>query len=101
LYKTDNQLKDVIRQLDDTRDQLELMTYFHNCSLNRKWKSCKIFTDINKNSKIIAITRNEDEKYGTWEKSMEVCEKYNASLVTIESIEKQFFLQTFLQMEDT
>lgn len=36
-----------------------------------------------------------DEKTVTWDKSVEICKKYNASLVTIESIEKQFFLKIF------
>ena len=36
------------------------------------------------------------EKYKTWEKSQEICNKYNASLVAIQSQQEQSILQTFL-----
>jgi hypothetical protein len=106
LRDTRNQLNDTRKELYnsnilliDTRNQLEKIVYSTDCSYSKEWISCKIFTDIrNNNRQVIAIPRNKYDKSDTWKNSIEICKKYNASLVTIESIEKQFFLQTFGQL---
>lgn len=74
---------------------------FTDCSHSEEWSSCKIFTDIrNNNHQVIAIPRKNDEKTGTWEKAVEICHKYNASLISIESKEKQLFLESFEQLKN-
>src|SRR6266487_4285953 len=70
--------------------------YFADCAFSKKWSDCKSFTDDNKNRKMLVIPRNEDEKWATWEKSQEICNKHNASLVDIESQQKQLILEAFL-----
>lgn len=57
----------------------------------------KIFFDINNNRKLIGIPKNETERSGRWEQSMEICKKYGASLIAIESKEKQFMFEAFIR----
>ena len=37
------------------------------------------------NCKLIGIPKNVSERTGKWEQSMEICKKYSASLIAIES----------------
>ena len=94
LDKTRNQLNETqielnvaINQLHENRNQLEKRIYnddyLDNCyDYYPICSKCKIFLY---QCKLIGIPKNVSERTGKWEQSMEICKKYSASLIAIES----------------
>lgn len=86
-------------QIENVKKSVSFVENFFSsvdCALSKTWENCMGFTDSNNTHKIFAIPRNEDEKKGRWEKSSQICEKYGATLVSIESEEKEKALHSFL-----
>src|SRR3989442_157212 len=68
-----------------------------DCSFSNKWSKCEAFFEYPNNRKVFAFPRNFDDIFSkTWENAAEICNKNNASLVAIESQEKQRMFHKFL-----
>jgi len=96
LAQLQKSLLEVREELRETKNQLEYISdYSADCFFSKKWSNCKLFT-YNNQRKMFAVPRNETEKYGTWDKAKQICNKYGASLADMESKEKNLIFQTFL-----
>jgi hypothetical protein len=108
---SDNQqlLSDTQKQLNETREKLSqtseqsnrtnntLSTYL-NSLLSDKWNNFKLFTDSDGKHKALFFYKNKTTPYvyTTWDEAKKACQSLNASLVEIQTIEKQFILESFL-----
>jgi hypothetical protein len=109
LSDTQKQLNETQKQLNETREKLSqtseqsnrtnntLSTYLNNL-LSDKWINFKLFTDSDGKHKALFFHINKTSLYGytTWDEAKKTCESLNASLVEIQTIEKQFILESFL-----
>jgi hypothetical protein len=109
LSETQKQLNETQNQLNETREKLSqtseqsnrtnntLSTYL-NKLLSDKWINFKLFTDSDGKHKALFFHINKTTPYGltTWDVAKKTCESLNASLVEIQTIEKQFILESFL-----
>jgi hypothetical protein len=106
---TRKELSDTRKQLSETREKLSqtsklsnrtnntLNTYLNNL-LSDKWNNFKLFTDSDGKHKALFFHINKVNPYNrtTWYMAKNTCESLNASLVEIQTIEKQFILESFL-----
>jgi hypothetical protein len=69
-----------------------------NHLLSDKWINFKLFTDSDGKHKALFFHTNKTTPYNgtTWDSAKKTCESLNASLVEIQTIEKQFILESFL-----
>jgi hypothetical protein len=90
-----HKLLDTSRSLVDTR--LMLRTYLNNL-LSPKWINFKLFTDSDGKHKAFFIPMNEKNAYDrqTWDNASKTCAKFEASLVEVNTWQKQFLLETYL-----
>ncbi len=105
------QLSETQKQLNETREKLSKMseqsnrtnntlsTYL-NSLLSDKWNNFKLFTDSDGKHKALFFHINKTNPYNhsssAWDVAKKTCESLNASLVEIQTIEKQFILESFL-----
>ncbi len=108
LSDTRKELSDTRKQLNETREKLSqtseqsnktnntLSTYLNNL-LSDKWINFKLFTDSDGKHKALFLHINKTTPYGwaTWDEANKTCKSLNASLVEIQTIEKQFILESF------
>ncbi len=116
LIETQEVLSDTRRQLNKTREESnefriqlresreksnettsKLSTYLKNLMTN-KWINYKLFTDSDGKHRafIIPINKNHVFSQYTWNEANNTCAKFNASLVEIQTEEKQFIFESFL-----
>jgi len=115
---SDNQqlLSDTRKQLSETQKQLDeagqlsqtseqsnrtnntLSTYLNHL-LSDKWINFKLFTDSDGKHKALFFHINKTNAFNghaSWDSAKKSCESLNASLVEIQTVEKQFILESFL-----
>jgi Notch-like protein len=97
-----NQIIEISKQLSQTQKQLNetrntWSTYLKFIT-NDKWINFKLFTDSDGKYKALFFHINKTITYAetTWDEAKKTCESLNASLVEIQTIEKQFILESFL-----
>jgi hypothetical protein len=90
-----HKLLETSRTLADTRFMLR--TYLNNL-LTTKWINYKLFTDYDGKHKAFFIPMNEKNAYDrqTWDNANKTCAKFEASLVEVDTWQKQFLLETYL-----
>jgi len=83
------------RYLTETR--FVLKTYLNNL-LSPKWVNYELFTDSDGKRKAFFIPMNEKSAYErqTWDNANKTCSKFEASLVEVQTWQKQFQLETYL-----
>jgi hypothetical protein len=108
LCDTRKELSDTRKQLNETREKLSktseqlnqtnntLSTYLSSL-LSDKWNNFKLFTDSDGKHKALFFYMNKHSPYfvSTRDEANKTCESLNASLVEIQTIEKQFILESF------
>jgi hypothetical protein len=103
IIEISKQLSETQKQLNETRGQLNrtnntLSTYLNNL-LSDKWINFKLFTDSDGKHKALFFHINKTNAFNghaSWDSAKKSCESLNASLVEIQTVEKQFILESFL-----
>src|SRR6266487_923288 len=63
-------IKTVLNKQSNTKNKVvDGHQYLDDCSSSDTWSMCKVFTDENNKSTILATPRNSYEKVASWEKS--------------------------------
>jgi hypothetical protein len=95
IIEISKQLIETQKHLNETRNTLSAYLKFVT---NDKWINFKLFTDSDGKHKALSFHINKTISYSetTWDVAKKICESLNASLVEIQTIEKQLILESFL-----
>ncbi len=63
---------------------------------SNQWINFKLFTDSDGKQKAFILPLNENKEGKTWDEAVNICAKFNATLVKIDSWQKQFIFQSYL-----
>jgi hypothetical protein len=114
IIEINKQLSETQKQLNETREKLSQMSEKSNRTNNTlstclnsllgdKWNNFKLFTDSDGKHKALFFHINKTSPYSsstTWDDAKKTCKSLNASLVEIQTMEKQFILESFLGQFD-
>ena len=84
----------------ETREELKQTRNILNTlsdNLFNKWLHFKLFTDSDGKRKVFFIPMNEKYEKSTFDKAINTCNKYNATLVEPKTAQKQYIFETFLE----
>ncbi len=101
LSDTRKELSHTRKQLNETRQQTNQTNYtlskYLNNLLSNKWINFKLFTDTDGKQKAFFFHINKTDPYGytSLDEANKTCANFNASLVEIQTLEKQFIFESF------
>jgi hypothetical protein len=95
LIETREQLDQTRRQLNDRNSKF---SKYLNTLLSKRWIHYKLFTDSDGKHKALFIpfNKNGDIVDYNFNDAVDVCSKFNATLVEVQSLRKQWILESFL-----
>jgi hypothetical protein len=81
------------KELEDTR--IKFNNYLNNLMSN-KWMNYKLFGDIDGKRKAFFIPSNDNFGEKGWDEAVKLCSDFNATLVEIDTSEKEFIFLSYL-----